>query len=73
MNPPNSITDSDGKNLNKSTTTPASTNNNYIDKERENLQVIVGHGYHQIGTAQCPTLFDFADGIDTMAWLQSLI
>ena len=47
--------------------------NNYIDKERENLQVIVGHGYHQIGTAQCPTLFDFADGIDTMAWLQSLI
>lgn len=47
--------------------------NNYIEKEKENLQVIVGHEYHQIGTAQCPTLFDFADGIDTMAWLQSLI
>jgi hypothetical protein len=47
--------------------------NNYIEKEKENLQVIVGHEYHQIGKAQCPTLFDFADGIDTMAWLQSLI
>ena len=46
---------------------------NYILKESENLQVIVGHDHHQFGTAQCPTLFDFADGIDTMAWLQSLI
>jgi hypothetical protein len=47
--------------------------NNYILKESENLQVIVGHDHHKFGTAQCPTLFDFADGIDTMAWLQSLI
>jgi putrescine transport system substrate-binding protein len=39
LNPPNSITDSDGKNLNKSTTTPASTNNNYIDKEEKILNV----------------------------------
>jgi Acyl-CoA reductase (LuxC) len=45
----------------------------YIAKENENLQVIVGHGFHRLGTAQCPTLFDFADGVDTMLWLQSLI
>ncbi len=36
------------------------------------LQCIVGHGYLPFGSAQSPTLYDYADGIDTMAFLMAL-
>jgi hypothetical protein len=36
------------------------------------IQTIVGKGFQQFGTAQKPGLEDFADGVDTMTFLQSL-
>ena len=36
------------------------------------LQCLVGHGYLPFGSAQSPTLYDYADGIDTMAFLTNL-
>lgn len=52
----------------------------YKDKEAltkmlsENLdiQCVVGHGFIPIGQAQSPGLTDYADGVDTMAFLQQL-
>jgi hypothetical protein len=41
-----------------------------IDKEK--LQVIIGHSFKPFGEAQCPSFFDFADGIDTMEFLSTL-
>jgi hypothetical protein len=41
----------------------------YLEKHKEDIQVVVGHGYLPFGNAQCPTLSDFADGVDTMSWL----
>ena len=38
----------------------------------ENVQCIVGHGHLPFGTSQVPSLFDYADGIDTMQFLLSL-
>ncbi len=38
----------------------------------ENIQCIVGHGHLPFGTSQVPSLFDYADGIDTMQFLLSL-
>jgi hypothetical protein len=36
------------------------------------IQTIVGKGFRPFGTAQKPTLEDFADGVNTMTFLQSL-
>jgi hypothetical protein len=36
------------------------------------VQCIVGHGRTAFGQAQCPGFGDYADGVDTMAFLQSL-
>jgi hypothetical protein len=36
------------------------------------IQCIVGRGHFDFGQAQCPALSDFADGIDTMAFLTGL-
>lgn len=36
------------------------------------IQCIVGHGHVPFGAAQCPGLADYADGVDTMAFLASL-
>lgn len=33
------------------------------------LQCLVGHGFTPFGQAQCPGVRDFADGVDTMAFL----
>ena len=38
----------------------------------ENVQCIVGHEFLPFGTSQIPSLFDYADGIDTMQFLLSL-
>jgi hypothetical protein len=38
----------------------------------ENIQCIVGHGHLPFGNSQVPSLFDYADGIDTMQFLLSL-
>jgi hypothetical protein len=44
----------------------------FIETNKDSIQAIVGHGYIPFGKAQCPMLNDYADGIDTMAFLNSL-
>jgi hypothetical protein len=41
----------------------------YLNDHSEDIQAVVGHGFLPFGTAQCPGLEDFADGVDTMKWL----
>jgi hypothetical protein len=43
----------------------------YLEEHKEDVQAIVGHNYLPFGVAQCPGLSDFADGVDTMRWLNS--
>jgi hypothetical protein len=40
--------------------------------DREKIQCLVGHGHLPFGQAQHPGLSDYADGVDTMAFLISL-
>lgn len=44
----------------------------YLKQHNENIQVVVGKDYIPFGKAQKPDLKDYADGIDTMKWLESL-
>lgn len=44
----------------------------YIRSNAEDIQAIVGKGYISFGGAQTPGLMDYADGVDTMAWLSQL-
>jgi hypothetical protein len=41
----------------------------FLLSNQQQLQCVVGHGYLPFGAAQCPTLTDYADGIDTMHFL----
>ncbi len=41
----------------------------YLEENQQQIQCIVGHNYLPFGAAQCPTLTDYADGIDTMQFL----
>lgn len=44
-----------------------------ILKEKQNeIQCIVGHGYVPFGNSQRPELWDYADGVNTLEWLQAL-
>ena len=43
----------------------------YLEKHKEDVQAVVGHNFLPFGSAQCPGLADFADGLDTMSWLNS--
>lgn len=43
-----------------------------VDADKESVQCIVGHGYIPFGSAQRPSLSDYADGVDTMQFLLSL-
>lgn len=45
---------------------------NHLETRKEELQAIVGHGFIPFGKAQSPDITDFADRIDTCAWLNSL-
>lgn len=44
----------------------------YLAEHRDELQVVVGHKYASFGSAQRPSLTDYADGVDVMAWLESI-
>lgn len=50
----------------------ASHPKNYIENHRDEIQCVVGHGFTPFGNAQCPKLNDYADGVDTLAFLSSL-
>ena len=41
----------------------------YLEENQHQIQCIVGHNYLPFGSAQCPQLTDYADGIDTMQFL----
>jgi len=38
----------------------------------DEIQLIAGHGHTPFGQAQCPALTDFADGVDTLAFMTNL-
>jgi len=44
----------------------------YLNQHKEDIQAIVGRDNLPFGSAQCPGLTDFADGVDTMKWLNSI-
>lgn len=44
----------------------------YLEEHKDAIQVIVGKKHTPFGQAQNPTLSDYADGVDTMLWLNSL-
>lgn len=44
----------------------------FLEKHEENIQAVVGNAYIPFGQAQSPGLDDYADGVNTMEWLQSL-
>jgi hypothetical protein len=44
----------------------------YLQLHQDSIQCVVGHNYLAFGTAQCPSLSDYADNVDTMAWLNNL-
>ena len=41
-------------------------------KDNPELQCITGNNHISLGTAQCPSVNDYADGVDTMSFLTSL-
>ena len=41
----------------------------HLSSRSEEIQCTVGHGFLPFGNAQCPALYDYADGVDTMAFL----
>ena len=41
----------------------------YLQQNEHQIQCVVGHAYSSFGSAQCPQLTDYADGIDTMQFL----
>lgn len=45
---------------------------NRLEALKDELQAVVGHGYIPFGKAQVPDITDFADGVDTCAWLNTL-
>lgn len=44
----------------------------FLKKHSEKIQAIVGKNHIPFGGAQCPALNDYADGIDTMKFLNSI-
>ena len=44
----------------------------YIEEHKNDIQCIVGKNYIPFGKAQCPSLSDYADNVDTMNWLNEL-
>lgn len=45
----------------------------FINLHKEEIQAIVGENYIPFGKAQSPNIADYADGVDTMAWLNGLV
>lgn len=43
-----------------------------LERETENIQVVIGKGFEPFGSAQCPSLSDYADGVDVMSWLETI-
>ena len=46
--------------------------NQYLTQHKNQIQCVVGQQFIPFGQAQCPSLMDYADGVDTMEYLVSL-
>ncbi len=46
--------------------------NDYLEKNKSNIQCVVGKNYIPFGTTQCPSIDDFADGVNTLEWLRKV-
>lgn len=46
--------------------------NKKLKAHEEKIQCIVGHSFLPLGTSQQPHLWDYADGVNTLAWLNEL-
>ena len=44
----------------------------YLEDHKDDIQCVVGSNYMPFGKAQCPSLTDYADNIDTMEWINNL-
>jgi hypothetical protein len=44
----------------------------FLTSHTESIQVVVGKSFTPFGSAQCPMLSDYADGVDTMEFLNQL-
>lgn len=44
----------------------------FIDTHKDEIQAVVGNDYIDFGSAQCPMLDDYADGVDVMRWLEEI-
>jgi hypothetical protein len=44
----------------------------YIEEKKEDIQAVVGHNYTPFGKAQKPALDEYADNMNTLAWLSEL-
>ncbi len=45
----------------------------YLNKNKANIQATVGHQFIPFGEEQAPKLDDYADGVDVMKWLNSIV
>ena len=43
-----------------------------LSLEKENIQCVIGKNFTPFGNAQCPLLWDYSDGVDTMDFLGSI-
>lgn len=43
-----------------------------LERFKEKIQCVVGKNYLPFGSAQCPSVSDYADGVDTLAFLLNL-
>lgn len=44
----------------------------FLTEHNASIQVVIGHKFTPFGSAQCPLLSDYADGVDTMIFLNGL-
>jgi hypothetical protein len=47
--------------------------NDYLETHKDQIQAVIGKEHIPFGKAQCPMLDDYADGVDTMRFLETLI
>ncbi len=50
----------------------ASHLDDYLEKNEDKIQAVIGKDYIPFGSSQSPQLTDYADGVDTLAFLTSL-
>ena len=43
-----------------------------VEQNLEQIQCVIGHGHRDFGSGQSPELTDYADGIDTLEFLNKL-